>query len=150
MDALARSCVVRMNASAALNERNTEAVRRFCVTMFDIDPGEKIAESLCDAWQERNVRTHWDTSAGPAMWCKNRLYEWDQIPKAGKQGCGDIRLEAILHVFFLFLDETQEMLSLLPEGVKAVAKPARSKVSKTNELIHPIDKTAERVTHWKT
>lgn len=138
-----------MNASTALAERNTDAVRRFVLTMFDIDPGESAAESLCDAWQSEKRSDRWDTSAGPAMWCKNRLQEWKLWPTAGHEGCGDIRLEAILHVFFLFLEETQEMIALLPEGSPTEAKLARSKVSKTNKVIQPIDKTAERVTNWK-
>ena len=42
------------------------------------------------------------------------------------------------------------MLANLPEGAKATPKVARSKISKTQELIQPIDRVAHDVTDWKT
>ena len=138
-----------MNASRALLDFDVDAVRQFCRTMFDVDPGEDTATRLCVAWKKHHGGK-WHTSAGPAMWVKNRLREWEEWPTAGHEGCGDVRLEAILHVFFLFLKETQEMLANLPEGAKATPKVARSKISKTQELIQPIDRVAHDVTDWKT
>lgn len=52
-----------------------------------------------------------------------------------------------LHAFFISIAETEEMLAKLRKE-KVVAdtdNPARSKLSKTNEVIHPIDSVAAKV-----
>lgn len=60
--------------------------------------------------------------------------------------CFDM-VTAILHIGFLSVEETEEQLARLPEGKKEIDhnKPKRSRISKTNEIIRPINSTASKV-----
>ncbi len=59
----------------------------------------------------------------------------------------EIRIPVELHVFFVRLEETEEMLAALrrADAEIIVEQIARSKVGQTNLVIRPIDATAARV-----
>lgn len=94
-----------------------------------------------------------DTKSWPddtwAMWLKNRLAE-ARLLDFGKN-TDPIELPPLpLHVFFLTLPETPEMLTRLRGGdgpAKGYVIP-RSKISKSKRFIRPIDRVAARVTKF--
>lgn len=50
-----------------------------------------------------------------------------------------------LHVFFIYLEETEAMLRRLREGPAAEAKPATSRITRTSRVLKGIDRVAMRV-----
>lgn len=80
------------------------------------------------------------------MWLKNRLVEIG----AFKNGFGEKAfipdvVTATLHIAFLYIEETEEMLARLPEKGQTKEAVAQSKVFQTTKIIHPIDRVAARV-----
>ena len=74
-------------------------------------------------------------------WLKLRLMDLDSF-KVG-QNNPSIRLETTLHVFFLFQEETEEMLERLRQpDEESEDKPARSKMFSTHLIPQPIDRVA--------
>jgi len=59
------------------------------------------------------------------------------------------QLTVTLHVFFLSIEETPEMLSRLPEEGSEKSGPTTPGISRTNRKPKPIDRTAQRVTGFK-
>lgn len=80
------------------------------------------------------------------LWLRKRVDELGAWPAlVGEAVLTDITT-AVLHVFFPFLEETLEMQERLSHDTSRIASAvARSKISKTNEVIHPIDSVAQRV-----
>lgn len=107
---------------------------------LDIDPDE--LKTFCE--KAKKTRNY---PLGPSddvrMWCRNRLAEMGAI----RVGCAvnDLSFFVPLHVFFTSLEETPDMLERLKEPGAGRSGPARSKISKTNAVIVPIDKNAARV-----
>ncbi len=83
-------------------------------------------------------------------WLKNRLGEID----AFRAGCNNNSPEiktATFHIFFLFLDESQEMIDRLRNGKEEIeSEVARSKISKTPNNPQPTDRVARRVTQFSS
>jgi hypothetical protein len=97
----------------------------------------------CKAVKEKHGCGSWTDDTWD-LWLRKRI---DEI-QGWSYGPGEI-LEnaetAILHVFFLTLSETEEMLARLRTGTTKESTVARSKVSKTTLIIHPIDSVAKSV-----
>ena len=129
----------------AMFDGDALTVRAFCMTIFSLDIDDEVAETLCRKWQKWNPTLPWHNSAGPAMWIKNRLGELGQIPRCDGNEVPTAET-AILHCFFIHLQETQEMLARLRNDKSNIASAvARSKISSTQQHIEPIDAVASRV-----
>lgn len=133
----------------ALRSADFSVIRDFVLSMFDYEVSDVEAKHLCSKWNRR--KNGWHLSTGPAMWIKNRLME-----------CGCFKTErnpptdfddmatAVLHCFFLSLEETAEMIEILKnendqaqrEKLYAVA---RSKLFGTTRVVTPIDRTAAKI-----
>lgn len=138
-------------ACRAMDAGDFAAVRAFCKEMFDHELSDHEVKVICTRWAGRPRKAlYWDTSCGPAIWIKNRLLELHSLdaPHNPPTDFDDLTT-AVLHTFFLSLDETAEMMAILHnenlttcEGRK---KPARSKMFNTPLAVQPIDGTAATV-----
>lgn len=81
------------------------------------------------------------------VWLKNRLTEMGAFgTEEGRSGKDAGRLTVPLHVFFLCLEETAEMLQRLArDDGEVAASAARSKVFTTPLVPRPVDQVAGRV-----
>lgn len=133
----------------ALSHGDVDTVRQFVRTMFDYELTDVEVALLCKKWGRRDSR--WTVSAGPAMWIKNRLMELGcfRVRHDPSTDFGDATT-AVLHVFFMSLEETAEMILFLQnereaEHKKKLAKVARSKLFGTPLVVAPVDSTAGKV-----
>jgi hypothetical protein len=80
-------------------------------------------------------------------WLKIRLLELGAFV-AGKNYPAEVSLLTTMHVFFIALEETEEMLANLRHELAEVkSSVARSKIFSTNKrVLEPIDRVAARVT----
>lgn len=129
--------------------RTPEGLQAAAWEWFDVDVSKDLAEKWSAKYNKTIARTY-ITSAGPLMWLKNRMMEQMLFVYGGSQdfpgidGCD-------LHVAFLFIEETEEMLCRLrtPERTTTPDESvARSKIGKTNTKIQPVDALAAAVTEW--
>lgn len=138
----------------ALRESDFEAVREFTLAMFEYELSDHEVAAICKKWGDR--KNGWTISAGPAMWIKNRLSELGafrlsrSLPPDVEKPC----VTAIMHCFFLSLEETAEMLAFLQNEEteaqkKRIAKVAKSKLFGTPLVVQPIDSTAAKVARVK-
>lgn len=90
------------------------------------------------------------TGDGIFAWLKNRLLEIDAIGRAGCCGSDPCHATATLHVGFVFIAETDEMLATLRREPVDDGKDstARSKFASVAEVqdVHAVDSLASRVT----
>jgi hypothetical protein len=88
----------------------------------------------------------WETATGPVCWVKNRLLDAGYF-KPGRQCHDDSVVTAILHVGFLSLPESPEMLERLKNEPRDAPAPARSRFANCVQkyAVAPIDATAGRV-----
>lgn len=96
--------------------------------------------------EARSHRERWETAAGPFCWVKNRLLEQGYFdPGRNTPPCGGIT--AIMHVGFLCIRETPEMLDRLKNERREEPAPARSRFASAINMyaVSPIDATAGRV-----
>ena len=137
-------------ACRALRNGDAAEIRRFVRAMFDCELTDHEVASLCKKWGGRESR--WTVSAGPAMWIKNRLCELGLF-RLSRNLPPDIEqptVTAVMHIFFLSLEETAAMMEILknenqPEQKKRIAKVARSKLFGTPLVVTPVDSTAGKV-----
>ena len=98
----------------------------------------KKPKGLGDGWSDDS----WD------MWLRNRIDEIRAWPSGPHCEQTDAQT-AILHCFFLCLDETEEMLARIAIDMEPMepmeSEVARSKIGTTQRRIAPIDRTAMRV-----
>lgn len=130
----------------SLRAHDYESVREFVSSMFDLELSDDAAEMICALWGGRHC--DWHVSAGPAIWIKNRLYNLGTFRTPGIQPDDeDHRFVAnALHVFFLQLEETSEMIASLKVGeTPSTSEIARSIVFDSKFYIKPIDSTAYKV-----
>jgi hypothetical protein len=114
--------------------------------MFDLELSDDAAEMICTLWGKRHC--DWHVSAGPAIWIKNRLYNLGTFRNPGRQRPDDDERYAAnaLHVFFLQLEETAEMLASLRRNESpSAAEVSRSRVFDSKLFVTPIDRTAHKV-----
>lgn len=118
----------------------------FTMEWFDVAVPAWFAWSMSsDAARHRE---RWETAAGPYIWVKNRLLEHHMLPDAGRNTPDDSHSTATLHVGFLSIFETPEMLNRLRnERVTDDASPARSRFARCLGVtaVTPIDTVAGRV-----
>jgi|688.fasta_scaffold107683_8 hypothetical protein len=98
------------------------------------------------AKQARQHTRRWETAAGPVCWVKNRLLDEGYF-KPGGQCHDDSFVTAILHVGFLSLPESPEMIARLKNELAEEPSPARSRFANSVQryAVSPIDATAGRV-----
>lgn len=138
--------------SQALETGDLEAVSQFVCDMFDIDLTDNALRQLVVQWAGRRPKTSWDTSCGPAIWIKNRMLNMRafDVTHNPPTDFGDLTT-AVLHTFFLSLEETDEMIAILHNEDVVTSeqrkKPARSKMFSTSLVTRPIDSTASSVTN---
>lgn len=134
----------------------TEEVHR----RFDVIVDTKNLQDACSEALRKHLGKHGEElfrahCLGPdgqesswQLWLKNRLDEMG-VCTAHRTGQPDATsvTSAVLHIFFLYLEETEDMLERLRrEPVGTESQTARSKLAKTNQKnVRPIDKTAFRV-----
>jgi len=84
-----------------------------------------------------------------ACWCKIQAIKLGLFAEPGKRALDGDVVTAVMHCFFIGLEETPEMLERLRRSELVVAadrnNPARSKISEQVEVLRPIDRTAARV-----
>lgn len=133
----------------ALRSANVSVVREFVRSMFDYELSDEDSKRLFVAWKGR--KNGWTLSTGPAMWIKNRLLELGCFRTERNPPLGTDELAtAVLHVFFVSLEETAEMIAFLQneqteEQQKKLASVARSKLFGTPRVVTPIDSTAAKI-----
>lgn len=81
-------------------------------------------------------------------WLKIKLTERHYFPVGSRKDFEYVPT-AQFHIFFTQLEETPEMLALLPERGKKQTSPneARSKIFQTEQIPRPIDAVAQRVSN---
>lgn len=134
----------------AYREHDLPAVQSFVTDECGVECDEATAAWLCrkfDEWEKKTGECRWkSTTTGYVMWTRNRLTERGAFHVRDGGTYHDDRVCCDLHVFFLFIDETDEMIANLKnETAKALYQEARSRVFKTAQILTPIDKTAQRV-----
>jgi hypothetical protein len=96
---------------------------------------------------------HLITAAGPLVWLKQRLNDAGLLPVSGNPPPDDkpTATTAVLHVGFLCVPETEEMMCRLRNEPLPTDtnNPARSKMFETaqKQIVTPIDALAGKVTH---
>lgn len=90
----------------------------------------------------------WDcwSEASRLVWLKQRVAETGAL-RAGEKGAPPVRITSPLHVGFLYLEETDEMLTRLRNEVVSPepALPTTSRIFSSNLVPTPIDRVAARV-----
>lgn len=132
-----------MSLRQLLMGTDAEAMRTYCINRFGVDP-HKYGFSFVGFKQVKSFPYIFDE--GNLIYIKSRLAERGAFKPCGLHE--DDAQTARLHVFFLTLDETPEMLSRLPEGTPIASQVARSKISKTPLKISPIYLTAQTVSQF--
>lgn len=130
---------------------------------WDFDLTIELAEEICVAYIKQQIprinediaRGNMVTAAGPLVWLKSRIVELNLLTPFVAPSNDDPPgvTTAILHVGFLTLGETEEMVARLRnESLREnVNKPARSKMFATaqRQAIAPINALAAAVTRTK-
>lgn len=128
-----------------------DAVReRFEVVLDHVNLKSKM-----DAMSKARNKCKWGGSNGGwsdstwFMFLKNRIDELSRYPAtpntSGK--CVKSETTAVMHVFFLYLEETPAMIQRLKNESKSKSVVARSKLTKhTAEFVEPVDSMATKVT----
>lgn len=123
-----------------------DGLRRFAMEWLGVSVG--YCEASKWAAVARRHKERWDTAAGPFAWVKNRALEAGLIP-FGWAHFDDRRIvTAVLHIGFLSLPETSEMVARLPEAAQSPPdSTARSRLVSEMAIrsVSPIDGTAAKV-----
>ena len=133
-----------MNAHDQIS--SPDGLRRFAMEWL----GVSVDSCKASKWasQARSHRERWNTSVGPFAWVKNRALEAGLIP-FGWAPLDDSRVvTAVLHIGFLSLSETSEMMARLPEAAQFPSdSTARSRLVAEMAIrsVSPIDGTAAKV-----
>lgn len=123
-----------------------DGLSAFAAEWFGVSVPRQFASEMADVASRHKSR--WETTAGPYCWVKNRLLESSLMPRV--VGCSIYReaVTAVLHVGFVFIEETDEMVSRLKNEQAATGSPSRSAFFREarRASVSPIDGTAARVT----
>jgi hypothetical protein len=116
----------------------------FAREWFDVFVPESLARRI--ASQARSHKERWETAAGPVCWAKNRLLDAGYF-RPGRNEFDDSMVTATLHVGFLSLGESPEMIARLKNEQPGDPSPARSRFAELVKkyAVAPIDATACRV-----
>jgi hypothetical protein len=133
-----------MNAHEQIS--SPDGLRRFASEWLGVSVGSGDAAKWAAAARQHKER--WDTATGPFVWVKNRVLEAGLIP-FGWEPFDDRRIvTAVLHIGFLSLSETSEMVARLPEATQLPSdSTARSRLVGEMAIrsVSPIDGTAAKV-----
>jgi len=121
-----------------------EGVETFAAEWFDVYVAPPLASSIAN--YAKSLRNRWETAAGPVCLVKNILLEAGYFKPSGLI-FDDSLVTAILHVGFIFIRESQEMVELLKNEEPSESSPARSRFANEVQVraVSPIDGTAGRV-----
>lgn len=117
----------------------------FASEWFDISVPTWFANSM--ARDASKHRERWETAAGPYIWLKNRLLEDGLFHGVGRNSPDDSHPTATLHVGFLSIIESPEMIERLRNESMESGKPARSRFANDarTKNVAPVDATAGRM-----
>lgn len=109
---------------------------------MDVADAERVVDGVRGGNLTEKMKNNWSDGT-LACWLKNHARLYANGPRP--QGTDDVTT-AILHVFPINYTETPEGLARIREDrTRLTSKVARSKVSDTNEVIHPVNRVAARV-----
>jgi len=114
------------------------AMRKYCIVRFGVDP-KMFGLSF------HGRKTAYQGDEANLMKIKRILCDYGCFGYGANREL-DSSLKTPLHVFFIHLEETNEMLARLPESEQAEASVARSKITKARTAISPINRIASQVT----
>lgn len=109
---------------------------------FGVTVPQKIAKSLADI--ARQHKNRWETGGAPMCWLKSQLHELGMLGGAGMVCCDPEHATAVLHVGFLTLRETPDMVERLKNENKEESRVARSRLAEElrRVAVSPINATA--------
>lgn len=129
--------------SRAIERFDVQFVRGYLASRLESEYTEREIEGLILSAHKKGGKTFdtdWSDSTW-VCWIRNRL-----APRFERRELTEIKFLCELHIGFLCLEETPEMLLRLHEGGKMEPSAARSKISKSLlERLEPIDRVAARV-----
>lgn len=130
---------------AALMEGDLRFVAGYVSGRFGIEVSEEDAQRWHRLAVTQDLCPYW-SDCSTLMWIKNRLSEMGRLT-ARHEDTPDATITCEMHVFFIGLEETPEMLIRLKgEKSVAVSQVARSKIANTLLAdIRPIDAVAASV-----
>jgi len=135
-----------MSFSSAAIAQDWPALSALISERFGVDVGPNKLRMLCEDRMQmnaRDLRRHWSDCSW-ACWFKSRIQEYKRF-SWGSVGYLPEITTATLHVGFLWLEETPEMLARLSEPGVMASTVSRSKITETQRVIQPIDRVAARV-----
>lgn len=135
--------------------RDWGGLARYAAARFGVRLHPDLAALIERRWRQQFDPTFPATGKPPwsgatwEMWLRVRLEELRAF-KSFNRGVSTGSLHVTLHVFFIHLEETEEMLEVLrrPEPRRHLRQPlgaSASKVFSTHLMPHPIDRVAARV-----
>ena len=128
-----------------VRDKDVADLKREIDWYFDID----LPITVVEAWLPRarnSGHDEWSTGSWMAWWklrIPEKVFRWKCPPHREAQG-----FTCLMHVCFLWIEETQEQLAnLRSDDAKPIdPRPVRSKISQTQlNRINPIDRVAHRV-----
>jgi hypothetical protein len=121
-----------------------DGVVAFAAEWFDVCVAPLLASSIANC--AKSLDNRWETAAGPVCFVKNRLLGAGYFKPSGRI-FDDSPVTAVLHVGFVFIRESQEMVELLKNEEPSESSPARSRFANEVKVraVSPIDATAGRV-----
>lgn len=118
---------------------DAEVMRQYCIYRFDVDIRDYKLK-LCSFKQTKGFPYNDD---GCNIIAIKNIFSQLGVFKAGGHGCNDLQDGTPLHVFFIHLEETDDMIERLKkDDHQFAAKVARSKLPTTLGVLRPIDRTA--------
>lgn len=122
-----------------------DGLSSFALEWFGVEVPQWFASEMADIASRHKSR--WETTAGPYCWVKNRLSEASLMPKTiGCQHAPEA-VTAILHVGFVFIEETADMVSRLKNEQADAGSPSRPAFFReaARKSVSPVNATAARV-----
>ena len=131
------------NVTTAIQAKAWKRLAEIVSQRFGVQVSPKVVAKMFAA-RKRRGGTNWSDCSW-LCWIKNRLRENKTLVVPHAENTHD-KLSVLLHVFFLCISETPEMLTRLRvDPTRPRSQVARSKVSTTQNIISPVNTTAERV-----
>jgi hypothetical protein len=128
----------------AIGSGDCAVVQTYLRDRHGIDLPQSVVESICEKAATSDIDHGWSDSSWDG-WLRNRIAEIRAWP-SGSHAVVQDATTAVLHVFFLQLQETEEMLRLLRhDDEQPESSVARSKIGSTPLCVHPVDAAAARV-----
>lgn len=121
---------------------DADAMRVYCIERLGVDPWQFGCKFV---GMKQGKCFPYDGDEGNLAAIKSELHMRGAFPCCGIMPTSGETSR--LHVFFLTLEETQEMLARLPRGEEVTeSRVARSKIGNTMQNIFAVNETSKRVT----